>query len=357
MGAAARDNLDPQAPRVVPWDFAGLLLTYWCNARCAFCYTYSDPSRGGEMSIETAVRLWRELEGHAARHGRAMRVHLAGGEPFGDWPRLAGVLRAARDAGLVPPDKVETNAFWARDDALVRARLELLAALDVERLIVSSDVFHQEFVPIERVRRLVAHAREVLGRGRVRVRWWDYFNEPYLPENRSDEAREAAYRRALERHHDRMTGRAAEQVADLLPLYPAEHFGNETCARELLAGRHVHIDARGHVFPGTCSGIIVGTAAEGRTVDDVWQGLADGWQSHPVQGPLITGGSRALMDVAARHGYRPRPQGYASKCHLCAHVRQFLFDRGLFPETIGPAECYAPTERPVPLTASASPET
>jgi hypothetical protein len=40
-------------------------------------------------------------------------------------------------------------------------------------------------------------------------------------------------------------------------------------------------------------------------------------------------------------GYEERPGGYASKCHLCTHVRRFLFERGVWPEFIGPGECYA----------------
>jgi pyruvate-formate lyase-activating enzyme len=51
-----------------------------------------------------------------------MRIHLAGGEPFRDWDHLVAVIAAARAAGLTPLEKVETNAFWATDDELTRAR-------------------------------------------------------------------------------------------------------------------------------------------------------------------------------------------------------------------------------------------
>ncbi|MBU0639200.1 MAG: radical SAM protein, partial [Planctomycetes bacterium] len=170
----------PPAPalELAVWEYAGLMLTYWCSSRCAFCYVHAGPHRGEDMSVETAIALWHSLDHLAAAHGKTMRIHLAGGEPFRDWVVLVAIIRAARDAGLTPLEKVETNASWATSDGRTRSRLELLAALGTERLVVSSDVFHQEFVPFDRVRRCVETARRVFGRGRVMVRWWDFYQQP-----------------------------------------------------------------------------------------------------------------------------------------------------------------------------------
>ncbi|MFO0838218.1 MAG: radical SAM protein [Phycisphaerae bacterium] len=347
------------APALGAWEYAGLLLTYWCNARCAFCYVYSGPDRGGEMTRELALRLWATLDQHAKRHGRRMRIHLAGGEPMGDWPRLAALVRAARDAGLTPLEKIETNAFWAVDDDLTRTRLELLDALGMEKLVVSADIYHQEFVPIERVRRCVEIARRVLGAGRVRVRWWDFYNRPDSPRGLAADAKNAAYATALERHRDRMTGRAALRLAPLLEQHDAEHFAGRRCVDEVLQSRHVHIDGHGNIFPGVCSGIILARATD-RGVDEAWDDLSKHWRENPVVDAVVEGGSYELMRRAEGLGYRRLPGGYANKCHLCTDVRQFLFDHGLWRAAVGPAECYA-NERdrreaalPLPVLAAAS---
>ncbi len=327
-------------PRLAVWEYAGLMVTYWCNARCAFCYVYSSPERGGEMSVAEAVGFWRGLDRLAARDGRRMRIHLAGGEPFGDWVRLVALIRAARDAGLTPLEKVETNAYWAEDDDLTRARLELLAALGMEKLVVSADVYHQEFIAFERVARCVNVARQVLGRGRVVVRWWDFFNQPTELRGVSDEQKRAAFRDALARHSDRLTGRAALRLAGYYAGRPAEAFADQNCMEEVLHSRHVHVDPYGNVFPGVCSGIILGNAHEGG-IEAVWERLAAGWRENPVVDAVAHGGSYELMRRAGPYGYRPRAKGYANKCHLCTDVRQFLLERGVWPQAVGPAECYA----------------
>jgi hypothetical protein len=201
-------------------------------------------------------------------------------------------------------------------------------------------VYHQEFVPIERVRRCVEVGRKVLGRGRVRVRWWEFLHEPMDLRGLSAVERQRTYRVALQRHKDRLTGRAAERLAMLLPRYPAEHFKDGQCAEEVLRGRHVHVDPYGNVFPGVCNGIILGNVL-GQGVEAVWQELSERWRENPVVEAIVTGGAYELMERAKTFGYRELPDGYASKCHLCTHVRQFLVDEGRWPEFVGPAECYA----------------
>lgn len=337
-----KTRLLPPLPsdQLAVWEYAGLMITYWCNAKCAFCYVYSAPDRGGAMTAKDAIKMWRGLDELARRGGKAMRIHLAGGEPFGDWVQLVSIVRAARDAGLTPLEKVETNAYWATSDGLTRARLELLAALGMEKLIVSADVYHQEFVPVDRVRRCVEIAQKILGPDRVRVRWWDFYNQPVDLRRSDPETRRAAYAKALERHKDRLTGRAAERLAEFFPRFAPEELRDRNCVAEVLHGRHVHIDPYGYVFPGVCSGIILGNANE-TPLPEIWDRLAAGWREHPVVGAVVSGSSYRLYETAHELGYEPLAEGYAGKCHLCQHVRQFLMEHGGWERWVGPPEVYA----------------
>jgi hypothetical protein len=235
---------------------------------------------------------------------------------------------------------------WTACEGLVRSRLELLDRLGLERLAVSSDVFHQEFIPLERVARCVEVARRVLGPGRVQLRWRDFYAQPADLRSATPAERANAYRAAYERHAERLNGRAALEVAPLLPCRPAASFAHECCAKEVLASRHVHIDSYGHVFPGTCAGIILGQVGPA-SIEELWAELAAEWFRRPVLAALVEGGSYALLTAAVEHGYVARPEGYASKCHLCADIRRHLCAQCEWGETIGPLECYGLPGRPV----------
>jgi organic radical activating enzyme len=343
------------------WEFAGLLVTYWCNAGCAFCYLRSGPQGQRWMTPEQAVRYWRQLHRVAQRVGKTIGIHISGGEPFGNWDNLLAIARAAHQAGLTAAgsfEKVETNAYWADCDAIVGERVKALDDCGMQMLVVSADVYHQQFVDFDRVRRCVEVARDVLGEGRVRVRWWDFYNRPIDVRRLSPAERDATFREALGRHRERLTGRAADELPQYLQRRPAETFAHEHCTRAVLGSRHVHVDPFGNVFPGVCTGIILGNA-EAEPIEAMWQRLATSWRQDEILSDLIEGGACRLMQRARELGYQPLAQGYADRCHLCTHVREFLFERGEYPQRIGPAACYRPAGRPLdpaaPITAQESP--
>lgn len=319
--------------QVKHWSSAGLVVTWWCNASCAHCYMGCGPDCGDEITVDRALELWEQLIA-ASPHG--CRVHLTGGEPFGDWPRLIEICRQAKVQRLGPPHAIETNAFWATDADICLDRLRQLDEAGMEMLCISADPYHQQFVPIERCRLLAAAARSLLGGHRVRVRWDDW-----LATGRDMPAGSAAARYLVPRH-DRVNGRAAALLADDLPLKPAAEFADMPCEGPLLRGKAVHVDTQGRVMPGTCAGIILGLAA-GRSIAQVWRDLCDDWKSRPVLSRLAGQGPVALMNLAKDIGYVPLA-GYACKCHLCWHVRQWLVQSGWQDQAgeLGPQPVYRP---------------
>jgi MoaA/NifB/PqqE/SkfB family radical SAM enzyme len=323
---AARDE-----PKFKLWRSAGLLLTYKCNAACEFCYYNCSPQKGGLMPVETCIAAWRSLKVLA---GDQAKIHLTGGEPFLYWDHLLAILKEAKKQNLGPVDMVETNGFWATDDQLVTDRLHMLIELGVKRLKISVDPFHQEYVDIEPARRLARKAREVFGTDRVLVRW-----EKYLEENQKSKIKNQESDQYVQAYHEypfRLTGRAAGRVANLLASQSAEVFVGDNCLAGFLGAKGVHIDPCGNVFSGTCSGIILGNINE-RPLEEIWK------QFYPQQNPFIQTlcgkGPCGLLEQAESLGYRELP-AYAGKCHLCTHIRQFLFQKGLVRPTLGPAECY-----------------
>lgn len=318
------------------WSGAGLMLTDWCGASCACCYATCTPAGRRWMAVADAVKVWADLI-DASPHG--CRVHLTGGEVFGRFEYLLEVCRAAKREGLGPLEAVETNGFWADDADVVADRLTALDAAGMGRLTVSTDPYHQQFVPIERVRLLVRIAEGVLGVDRVRVRWRQWLSEGFdlidLPDHRV--AEELSEYAATGR--DRLTGRAADGLDGKMQLKPAAEFDDNPCKERILRGRHVHVSPTGEIWPATCAGIVVGNALD-RPVCEVWAELAQQFDRMDVVGPLSRRGPVGLLELACEHGFILRSQGYASKCQLCFHLRRHLHAAGACGRQLGPTNVY-----------------
>jgi MoaA/NifB/PqqE/SkfB family radical SAM enzyme len=321
-------------PKFKLWRSAGLLLTYKCNCACEFCYYNCGPEKGGLMSIETAISAWRSLRILA---GDNARIHITGGEPFLYWDHLPEVLQAAKNEKLGKVDVIETNGFWATTDKIATQRLKRLDELGMHRLKISTDPFHQEYVDIEAVRRLAQIASDVLGSGRVLVRWRKYLDDPTEMKGLAPAEREQMYLRAMKDYPCRFTGRAAGKLAELVASKPIESFSGLSCKSDFLGAKGVHIDPFGNVFSGTCSGIILGNVSQ-TPLEDIWK------QFTPARSELVNtlfnSGPAGLLEKAAKLGCK-RAAVYADRCHLCTRIRQFFFDNGLHTSEIGPAECYS----------------
>ena len=316
------------------WRSAGLLLTYRCNAACEFCYYHCSPQKGGLMPVETCLAAWRSLRALA---GEAARIHLTGGEPFLHWEHLVEILRRASEQGLGPVDMVETNGFWATEEAVVERRLDTLRSLDVQRLKISVDPFHQEYVDTGLVRRLAATATRMFGPDRVLVRWQRYLAGAHTRGRRPGRLTDEECIEAYRAYPFRFTGRAAGRLARLLASKPVDALAGANCLAGFLGAKGVHIDPYGNVFSGTCSGIILGNVNR-RPLEDIWRTYHP--SANDLTSVLCEKGPYGLLADAKRQGYRELP-AYAGKCHLCTDVRRFLFRTGMYGSVVGPGECYA----------------
>ncbi len=335
--------LNPFGRIIRPWTFAGIMLSYWCSARCRFCYVSCGPQAKEWVDPADAVRWWQELDELARSLGRTVKVHLSGGEPFGNWDLLLEIATRAHGLGLTAGgafQKVETNAYWADDPQVVRDRIEALDRLGMRKLAVSADPWHQQFIAPDLVRTCVEEARRVLGPQRVQVRWLDWYEEMQDLRNLPRPRRNEIFRGSLARHRERLTGRAARETAWLLEAGAPGTFAEQACDQAILGARHIHIDPYGNVLPGTCAGILLGNANR-QSLREIWTQTTRQHFANPVLSALIEGGPHVLLRYAKILGFEPRPAGYAGKCHLCTHVRQFLFEAKVFEQRLGPAECYA----------------
>ena len=321
-------------PTLKRWRSVGLILTYKCNCACEYCYYACDPGKGGLMPVDMAIDTWQAVIRMTGDHAR---IHLTGGEPFLDWDRMVKILEAAQAKNLGPTDMIETNGFWAENDHVVRDRLILLDKMGMQRLRISCDLYHQEYVDIELVRRLVRVAREVLGEERVLVRWQAYLDDPRdLSALSAADVRQAQIE-AAQAFPCRFNGRAACDLADALSTKTIDELARFNCERAFLDARGVHVDPYGHVFSSTCSGIIVGNVSK-QALDRIWANFHP--KVYPMVSTLFRQGPAGLLQAARDQAYVPR-NFYAGKCHLCSHIRQYLVDHHMCALVVGPPDSYA----------------
>ena len=365
-------------PKFKLWRSAGLLLTYKCNGACEFCYYNCCPEKNGIMPVDTAISAWQSLKILA---GDSAKVHITGGEPFLYWNRLQEILEEAGNQKLGKVDLIETNGFWATNEKITRQRLKRLDELGINRLKISTDPFHQEYIDVEPINRLAEIATEMFGPERVMVRWQKYLDDPIKMKSLSSAEREQKYISAMNDYPCRFTGRAAGKLAELVassmldtgcsmliedreskievkssiknrpanggfqsePSVAGSRIKNResriasaNCKSDLLAAKGVHIDPFGNVFSGTCSGIIVGNVNQNR-LEDIWKQFSPA--GNEFISTLFNFGPYGLLEEADKLGYK-KANVCASKCHLCTSIRRFFFDNGLKESIIGPAECY-----------------
>lgn len=116
-----------------------VILTEKCNIRCRHCVSNCSPSRNEDLDLSILESFLRQ----AAESEFVNSVGFSGGEPFIDIARLEYAAGLCGRYGL--DFDVTTNSFWAKDVA--SAKNILLRLRGLSRLCLSTDIFHQEFIP------------------------------------------------------------------------------------------------------------------------------------------------------------------------------------------------------------------
>ncbi len=328
-------DLGRNDPKFKLWRSAGLLLTYKCNCTCRFCYYNCSPDKDGLMPADIFIGAWQSLKTLADSDAK---IHITGGEAFLYYDHMVELLNKANQQNLGPVDLIETNGFWADNAKIIEGRIKTLDSLGMNRLKISCDPFHQQFVDIELVKRLAKVAEQILGTDRLLIRWQKYLDNPIVMQNISTEQLNKNYINAISDYPCRFTGRAASEIAPLLADKPIDTFKNKNCKTSILGAKGIHIDPYGNVFSGTCSGIVVGNVTQ-TPLDEIWKNFHP--ENDEIINTLFNDGPYGLLAKAVKLGYKPAKL-YASKCHLCSNLRQFLYDNKIETTTITPIECYTP---------------
>ena len=131
-----------------------LVLTYRCQVACPHCLLRAGPDRREEVPLEDAFNWIRQIEEY--RGGYIRFLSLTGGEPFINQDKLERISSFARERGLIV--SAVTNCFWA--DTFENAVHCLKSHPSIEALAFSTDIYHQERIPLERIENAIKAAIE-----------------------------------------------------------------------------------------------------------------------------------------------------------------------------------------------------
>jgi hypothetical protein len=161
---------------------------------------------------------------------------------------MAEILKQASQLALTPLDLIETNAGIWNSPGELTDQLRFLDDCGLDRLKVSWDAFHEEFIEVEKVRQFIRIARGVLGPERVLVRWEKHLTQPTGVQKQSSENKKAILLAALAADSCRFTGRAAEVLAPLVAQHPVEDFRVRNCVKKHCWGPKVCISTLMEMF-------------------------------------------------------------------------------------------------------------
>ena len=131
-----------------------LMQTFKCTIACQHCIMEAGPHRKEEMSYEDSIEWLNQARRY--RGGHIQGLALTGGEPFYNLDQLRKVSNHGSEAGFTI--SAVTNAYWATSKEKAVSVLKSLSS--VRLLCISTDQFHQKYIPFDNIKNAAYAADE-----------------------------------------------------------------------------------------------------------------------------------------------------------------------------------------------------
>ena len=286
----------------------GLIYTRHCNAQCTHCATDCGPYTRQTLPLQKVLALMSEAA-QLTPPGEPLNFSLSGGEPFLDLDYLIRVVSHGTALGATV--SCVTNAYWASSDRKAGDIVRQVRAAGLTRLAASTSRYHQRYVPIERVRRALTHAR---GAGMMTLL-------------------KVAY--TVQDEHAGLIGEWSGFVgAEALQTFPVVPYlrdggiiGGDELARSagLPAGRcpapSLTVREDGRAYTCCTPGAFEPLLQAGDVFESGLQDIVDRFHFEPVFQVLRERGPAYIAKYAAARGGKERLRpAYGDECDLCAHL-------------------------------------
>lgn len=131
-----------------------LFITNICNAKCEHCYV--NPLFGERQIMST--KLLNECI-DTAIDWNIKRLALTGGEPILFWDKISKSIEKLNNTDI--QCSISTNAYWADSNEHAYKLILEMKSKGVNFLELSTDKYHQKFIPIENIIRCVKYSQDI----------------------------------------------------------------------------------------------------------------------------------------------------------------------------------------------------
>jgi len=246
-----------------------------------------------------------------------------GGEPLLYSEAVYAIHREATRVGI-PSREVITNGFWSTETRRIQEMADYLVKSGANEVDISVDFFHQEFIPIEIVKKT---AESLLKAGMEHISW----NPCWVVSKEHDNPYDRRTRAILEELKDlpiengegnviQPEGRAIFLLTGFLPSrmkMTKGKCGDVPYTEELDSVKGICVEPDGRI--GVCKEFYIGNASETDIID-----LIENYDPFkiPEAKAIVQNGMVGLTDWARNHGIEPDPKGYYNICHMCTDIRR-----------------------------------
>lgn len=131
---------------------AVITFTNKCTASCSSCCFDCSPKRNMHLNLDVVLTA---IDGISALGIKVLL--LSGGEPFIYYDELLQMVQRAKQYNMIC--SVNTNAFWCDDLHQTIDRLNELKHSGLTNIITSVDIYHQKYIDINNVKKLLNAAK------------------------------------------------------------------------------------------------------------------------------------------------------------------------------------------------------
>jgi MoaA/NifB/PqqE/SkfB family radical SAM enzyme len=302
-------------------DRIEFIVTYLCNSKCRHCQLTEEEKAvtlPSHVDKDGAVEIVRKV----CQAYSPKSIMTFGGEPL-LYPKIVCAIHEQAKKVGIPLREVITNGFWSTKTEKIQEIAQDLARSGDNQVSISVDGFHQEFIPLETVRKAATSSVEA---GIERVEW----NPCWVVSKNHDNIHNRRTNAILQRLRSlrveegvgnkvQPQGRALSSLAEFLPprtLVPKGKCGDVPYTEALDAVGAISIEPDGRV--AVCNNFHIGNAFESDII-----GILDDYDPFkiPEAKTILEGGMDGLMNWAKKRGVEPKSEGYYNICDMCTDLR------------------------------------